>query len=211
MKPAPGGDERVDQDRQHADADGAGGRGRLFRVDDEFVAPHRWTIPVKGLDLPATIARDDIGVPHVTARSVRDAYFAIGWSHAQDRLWQMELQRRTAAGRLAEAVGEAGLANDRFIRTLGLRRLAEHSLDKLDKPTRDVLQVSMPTASTRAAARSLVSPAAGIPAARPQPWSWGKPADSLAIGRLLALQLTNDWRAEILRGVGQPFRPAPTG
>ncbi|MCR6632209.1 MAG: penicillin acylase family protein [Magnetospirillum sp.] len=154
-------------------------------------------VPVKGLELPATIARDSVGIPHITARSVRDAYFAAGWTHAQDRLWQMETQRRVGAGRLAEIVGEAGLPSDRFMRTLGLRALAEASLEKLDKPTRDALQSYAD--GINAWLRDhwhRLPPEFVVLRARPEPWS---PADSLVIGRLLALQLTNDWQSEILK------------
>jgi penicillin amidase len=154
-------------------------------------------VPVRGLELPATVSRDAAGVPHIGARALRDAYFAVGWTHAQDRMWQMELQRRIGSGRLAELVGEAGLGNDRFMRTLGLHRLAEASVERLDKPTREALQ----------------SYAEGINAwlhdnwhrlppefvalrTSAEPWT---PADTLTIARLLALQLTNDWQDEILK------------
>lgn len=154
-------------------------------------------VPIKGLELPVSVARDGAGVPHIAARSVRDAYFTMGWIHAQDRMWQMEMQRRVGAGRLAEAVGEAGLPNDRFMRTLGVYRLAQAEFEKLDRPTRD----------------SLIAYAEGVNAwlndywhrlppeflavgIRPEPW---KPADSLVWGRLMALQLANDWRDEVLR------------
>lgn len=154
--------------------------------------------PVKGLELPATIARDSAGMPHVSARSVRDAYFAIGWTHAQDRLWQMEVQRRIGAGRLAEAVGQAGVVSDRFMRTLGLRTLAEGSLEKLDKPTRDALQAYADGVNSWLGEhRHRLPPEFLILGVRPESW---QPADSLVIGRLLALQLTNDWQAEVLRG-----------
>ncbi|MGE5517880.1 MAG: penicillin acylase family protein [Bacteroidota bacterium] len=154
--------------------------------------------PVKGLDLPATVARNAVGVPHVAARSMRDAYFAIGWTHAQDRLWQMELQRRVGSGRLAEAVGEAGLGSDRFMRTLGLRTLAEASLDKQDKATRDALQAYADGINAWLADHwHRLPPEFLMLGVRPEPWT---PTDSLVIGRLLALQLTNDWQAEVLRG-----------
>jgi penicillin amidase len=154
--------------------------------------------PVKGLDLPATIARDTAGVPHVAARSVRDAYFAIGWTHAQDRLWQMELQRRVGAGRLAELVGEPGVDTDRFMRTLGLRELAEGSVEKQDKATRDALQAYADGINAWLGDHWHRLPPEFIAVGdRPEPWT---PADSLLIGRLLALQLTNDWQAEVLRG-----------
>ncbi|CAA7617734.1 penicillin acylase family protein [Magnetospirillum sp. UT-4] len=156
------------------------------------------TVPVSGLRQPATVARDDAGIPRIAAKSIHDAYFALGWVHAQDRLWQMELQRRIGAGRLAELVGEAGLGNDRFMRTLGLYRLAEAGFEQLDKPTRDVL-----TAYTEGVNAWLTSHRHRLPpqflmlGARPEPW---QPADSLVWGRLLALQLSNNWKDEVLKG-----------
>ncbi|HLO75302.1 MAG TPA: penicillin acylase family protein [Magnetospirillum sp.] len=155
-------------------------------------------VPIKGLELPATVARDTVGVPRVAARSLRDAYFAIGWTHAQDRLWQMELQRRTGAGRLAEIVGEAGLANDRFMRTLGLTAVAKANLEKLDKPTRDALQAYAD--GINAWLRDhwhRLPPEFLVLQFQPEKWS---PVDTLVVGRLLALQLTNEWRTEVLRG-----------
>jgi len=155
-------------------------------------------IPVKGLELPARVARDHAGVPHISARSVRDAYFTIGWVHAQDRMWQMEMNRRIGAGRLAEIVGDKGLANDRFMRTLGLYRLAEASLDKLDKPTREALQAYAD--GINAWLRDhwhRLPPEYVVLGFAPEPWS---PVDSLVWGRLMALQLTNDWREEVLKG-----------
>lgn len=154
-------------------------------------------VPVKGLELPATIARDEAGIPHIVARSLRDAYFAIGWTHAQDRLWQMEMQRRIAAGRLSEVVGEAGLRSDRFMRTLGLRPLAENDVDQLDQSTKEALQAYAD--GINAWLRDnwyRLPPEFATLRLRPEPWH---PADSLLIGRLLSLQLSNDWRSEILK------------
>ncbi|MBI5164526.1 MAG: penicillin acylase family protein [Magnetospirillum sp.] len=154
-------------------------------------------VPIHGLELPASVARDALGVPHITARSQRDAYFVLGWTHAQDRLWQMEMQRRIGAGRLAEVVGEKALGSDRFMRTLGLYHLAEGSVDKLDKPARDALSAYAEGVNAwvdrnwyRLPLEFLVL---GV---RPEPW---KPADSLVWARLMALQLTGNWRDEVLK------------
>src|SRR5690606_3416545 len=78
---------------------------------------------VLGLEHPVQILRDGNAVPHIFAESERDAYFALGFVHAQDRLWQMEMQRRLGAGRLSEVVGRSALRADKFARTLGLYRL----------------------------------------------------------------------------------------
>src|SRR6476646_8364131 len=66
-------------------------------------------IIVAGLSQPVEILRDAYGIPHIYAASLEDAHFALGYVHAQDRLWQMEMSRRIAAGRLSEILGRAGL------------------------------------------------------------------------------------------------------
>jgi len=93
--------------------------------------PVEGRVRLSGLKAPVTVARDDLGIPHITADSEEDAYFALGFVHAQDRLWQMEIQRRLGAGRLAEVVGEKALPTDKFMRTLGVYRLAEQSFSTL--------------------------------------------------------------------------------
>ncbi|MDA8231232.1 MAG: penicillin acylase family protein [Magnetospirillum sp.] len=155
-------------------------------------------LPVKGLELPATVARDAHGIPRITARSIRDAYFVLGWVHAQDRMWQMELQRRIAAGRLAEIVGEKGLPNDRFMRTLGLYRLAEAGVAKLDKQTGDALQAYADGVNAWIDAnRNRLPLEFMLLGFRPEPW---RPADTLAWGRLMAIQLVGNWQDDVLRG-----------
>lgn len=155
-------------------------------------------VPAKGMEYAATVARDAAGIPFVTARSGHDAYFALGWVHAQDRLWQMEVQRRVGAGRLAEVVGVDGLKNDRFMRTLGLYRLAEQSFATLDEPTQNALKAYAEGVNTWIDDNwHRLPPEFLVLGLRPEPW---RPADSLVWGRLMALQLTADWREEALRG-----------
>jgi penicillin amidase len=154
-------------------------------------------VPVGGLELPVQVSRDAVGIPRISARSLRDAYFSIGWIHAQDRMWQMELQRRVGAGRLAELVGPAAIDSDRFMRTLGLYRLAAASLDKLDRPTRDALGAYADGVNSWIAAhRHRLPPEFLLLGSEPEPWS---PADSLVWGRMMAMQLAGDWRDELLR------------
>jgi penicillin amidase len=154
-------------------------------------------IDLTGLTAPVTIARDAKGVPHIRAANREDSWFALGWVHAQDRMWQMETMRRLGSGRLAEAIGPAGLVNDRFMRTLGLRRLAELSLSRLDEPTRAAL-----TAYANGVNAWLTSPETRLPleysllGLRPEPWS---PVDSMLWQKLMALQLAGNWPDDILR------------
>ncbi len=91
---------------------------------------------VAGLSAPIRIATDPRGVPTVRADSFEDALFGLGWAHARDRLWQMELQRRVGSGRLAEALGAKLLPTDRFLRTIGFRRAAEAALRALSPVAR---------------------------------------------------------------------------
>ena len=81
-------------------------------------------LALAGAVAPLQIQRDANGIPTIHAASVRDAMFGLGVVHAQDRLWQMETHRRIGAGRLAEAFGDGALETDRFLRTLGVRRVA---------------------------------------------------------------------------------------
>jgi penicillin amidase len=98
------------------------------------------TVSVSGLSREVQIIRDEYGVPHIVADSEEDAYFAVGYVHAQDRLWQMELIRRAGMGRLAEALGEPALKIDRMFRTLGLLKHAQTLSAQLDARTRTLLE-----------------------------------------------------------------------
>ncbi len=92
-------------------------------------------ITVSGLHGAVEIRRDRWGVPHIYAEHNEDLFYALGYVHAQDRLWQMEMHRRIGHGRLAEIVGSAALDSDRFIRTLGFSRIADQEVKLLDDET----------------------------------------------------------------------------
>jgi penicillin G amidase len=83
------------------------------------------TVTVAGISAPIDIIRDQDAIPHIFAASKADALFGLGYVHAQDRLWQMELQRRIGHGRLSEVLGAAALPQDRFLRTVGFGRAAK--------------------------------------------------------------------------------------
>ena len=93
---------------------------------------HEGTLRVASLSRPVRIVRDAAGVPSIHAQSESDAFFALGYVHAQDRLWQMEFNRRIAQGRVAELVGPGGVGVDRFVRTLGIYRWAQRMASGLD-------------------------------------------------------------------------------
>ncbi len=98
------------------------------------------TVTLPGLQRPVIVERDAFAVPHIRAENLHDLFLAQGYITAQDRLWQLDLQRRIASGRLAEIFGSVSLPSDRFYRQLGLRRNLRKRLAALSEPTRALLQ-----------------------------------------------------------------------
>ena len=156
---------------------------------------------VTGLAAPVEIVRDNANVPHIFGQSDNDVYFGLGMSHAQDRLWQMLLLRRTAQGRLSELFGQATVATDRFLRRLDLYPLAVRSATVQDEYTRGALQsyaagVNAWLKEINEGARGRGAPEFWLFEPNIAPW---QPADSIAIGKLMALSLTDHARYEIER------------
>ena len=90
-------------------------------------------ITLSGIENETSVYFDDYGIPHIYAQNQYDATTALGYVHAQDRLWQMELMRRIAPGRLSEIFGKDMLKNDRFFVSLGIEEASKKSIEKLDK------------------------------------------------------------------------------
>ena len=89
-------------------------------------------VHLKGVEEEVSVYFDDYGIPHIFAETEKDAYKALGYVHAQDRLWQMEVIRRVAAGRLSEIFGKDLVKTDKFFRGLGIEAAAEKSIQQLD-------------------------------------------------------------------------------
>ena len=151
---------------------------------------------VSGIAAPVEVLRDAYGVPHIFARSERDAQFALGYVHAQDRLWQLEMNRRIAAGRLAEVLGPAALDSDRFLRTLGIRRVAEASLRHLDRESLELLGAYAAGVNAFLDSKPVLPPEFWILGVTPERWS---EADSAAWAKMMAWDLGGNWRNELLR------------
>ena len=156
---------------------------------------------VRGLNAPVEIVRDNANVPHIFGESDADVYFALGFAHAQDRMWQMTMLRRTAQGRLSELFGERTLEIDKVIRRYDIYNLAVASVDDQDKPTTIALDayaagVNAWLAEVNAGARGRGTPEMWLFNHPVSPW---QPADSLAILKLMALQLTSHLEREVLR------------
>lgn len=155
------------------------------------------SVVVTGLHGPVEVIRDSHGIPTIRAANEADAYFALGFVHAQDRLWQMESIRRLGQGRLAEVIGDSGLNSDKFTRTLGLNHLAERQLAALRPEVVAVLEAYAAGVNAWVRSHHGALPPEFI-ALRHQPEPW-RPADSLSWGRLMAIQLSNNWQDELLR------------
>ena len=85
---------------------------------------------IKSLGDSVSITFDESDIPHIKAKSSTDALFALGYLHASERSWQMEINRRLSSGRLSEILGKETLSIDRFIRTLGIKQAAEKQFDR---------------------------------------------------------------------------------
>src|SRR5690606_6430588 len=90
-------------------------------------------LPLAGLQAPVEVRYDERGVPHIRAQNELDLYRALGFVHAQDRLFQMEMLRRLARGELAEVLGAKLVDTDRLFRTLGIRQHADRYVQGLDR------------------------------------------------------------------------------
>lgn len=156
---------------------------------------------VAGISAPVEIVRDNANVPHIFGQSDTDVYFGLGLAHAQDRLWQMLLLRRTAQGRLSELFGQKTVSTDRLLRRLDLYPLAVKSVAAQDAYTTAALQSY--ASGVNAWLRQVNEGALGRGA--PEFWLFEpsialwQPADSLAIGKLMALSLTDHVQREVLR------------
>lgn len=154
-------------------------------------------IEIAAVSAPVDILRDKDGVPHIFAATPEDAYAALGYTHAQDRLWQMETMRRLGAGRLSEIFGPTTVKFDRYSRTLGLYRLAEAQLARLAPDERKMLD-----AYARGVNAFLDDPGGALPpefvVMRHKPETW-RPADSLVWAKIMAMRLSRNWQTELLR------------
>lgn len=159
------------------------------------------TVEVQGLDTPVEIVRDHANVPHIFAAKDPDVFFGLGYAHAQDRLWQMTIMRRTAQGRLSEVFGTRTVAIDRLLRRLDIYRLAMQSVAVQDNYTLAALQAYSAGVNARLAEINAKALGRGAPEmflfnAPVAPW---QPGDSLAIIKLMALQLSGHLEDEVLR------------
>jgi len=160
---------------------------------------HEGTVRVAGVTGRVEVRRDEQGVPTIVALSEHDANFALGYSHAQDRLWQMEFNRRLAAGRLAEILGAAALPTDQFLRTLGVHRAAQGIYEAMDAEHRSLIDAYVNGVNAYLATRSGPLPPEFLLTRAPAPAPWTA-ADSVAWSLMMAWDLASySMRMELRR------------
>ena len=178
-----------------------GALGLAYFFASRSLPDYNAEVSVAGLNAPVEIIRDNANVPHVFGRMDDDVFFGLGYAHAQDRLWQMTMLRRTAQGRLSELFGERTLSIDSVIRRLDIYNLAVQSVDVQDDRTKEALVaysagVNAWLAEINKGALGRGAPEMFLFNHAVAPW---QPADSLAITKLMALQLSSHLDAEVLR------------
>ncbi len=172
------------------------GLGGLFYLRSSLPS-YDGTQAVTGLNAATKILRDKDSVTHIIAADQNDAVFALGYAHAQDRLWQLEMNRRIGQGRLAEILGPDALNTDKFIRVMGFYGLAQKNYDNAAPATRKTLESYAAGINAYVASRKGALPIEFIALkAQFAPWT---PADSLVWGKLMSLDLGYQWRSELAR------------
>jgi penicillin amidase len=150
-----------------------------------------------GLDERGEIVRDGYGVPHIYAQTTHDLFFLQGYVTAQDRLFQLDLLRRTGRGRLAEVLGDAGLDTDKFIRTIGLARAADLDLALLSADARATLDAFAGGVNKLIEQRGEALPIEFVLLGyKPEPWT---ATDSLVILKLESYDLATNYGTELSR------------
>lgn len=156
-------------------------------------------LAVSVLDQDVTVTRDDKGVPHILAETDADLYRAQGYIQAQDRLFQMDLARRQASGRLSEVIGEATISTDKHFLTFSLRDAAEKSLVAYDAESKQVLEwfaEGVNAFITQAKEHNTLSYEFALLGYEPEEWSV---VDSLTIGKYMAYDLGGNWNTLAFR------------
>ncbi len=158
----------------------------------------RGEVTLGGLTSAVRVVRDRFGVPHVFASTDQDLFFAVGYIHAQDRMWQMESFRRAGFGRLSEIFGSQTLEQDRYLRNLGFREAALRDYENLSVDIKQALVAYCNGVNAWMSARKLDWPPEFLLLRyRPEPWGV---LDSLVLKEVLALTLCTDYSSELVRG-----------
>src|SRR5665213_2089651 len=146
---------------------------------------------------PVQVDRDRLGVPHIKARTLEDAWFVQGYTTAEDRMFQMDGLRRLAAGELSEIVGTAGLESDREARRMRIRRIAEQVYTTMTEADKSAMQAYARGVNAYIEShRGRYGVEFTLLGYDPRPWSV---VDSLLAGLHMFRTLTNQWKNKLVK------------
>ena len=173
--------------------------GLIFNIlSKQSFYPTSGEIAVSGLKSQVKIYFDDFGVPHIISQNQDDAYFTQGYLHAQDRLWQMDLTRRVAEGRLSEVFGAQVIEFDKLFRTIGIHRFSYSWYNSISPESKQIL-----TSYTQGVNKFIETHYDNLPVEfdalnyRPEPW---KPEQSLMLARMMGWDLNIAWYTDYVMG-----------
>jgi penicillin G amidase len=170
----------------------------FFKLSSSQTSVAPTTQEIAGLKARVTIRRDERGISYINANSDEDLYFSQGYVTASDRLWQMDLFRRTARGELAEVLGDKALEEDKRHRTMGFAQAADAEAAQASPKARAVLEAY--ASGVNAYIASLEPKSLPVEFQilqyKPRPWT---PADSLIIVKLFYETLSSSWRLDVMR------------
>jgi penicillin amidase len=163
--------------------------------------PVSGSMTLQGLSGPVTISRDENGVPHIAGSTMEDVFTGLGFVHAQDRLWQMEVSRIAAQGRLSEMFGEPTIESDIWLRSMGIYEASKESYEALPKAGQDALKayaagVNAWTGREGRLFASKLPPEFVILGHEPEPW---EPAHTIAAIKMMSVTLGANSRFEMYR------------
>lgn len=172
--------------------------GAVRVVDSQSTQTAATTLKLAGLKQQVTVRRDERGIPYISASNDEDLAFAQGYITASDRLWQMDLFRRSARGELAEILGNNALDEDKRHRTWGFAQTAEAEASQASPKARVLLDAYAKGVNAYIASLDAKSlpPEFQILQYQPRPWT---AADSLVVVKLFFESLSNTWRLDIMR------------
>ena len=173
----------------------------IYYLASQSLPEYEKTVGLPGVIEPTEIIRDTYNVPHIVAARDEDVFFGLGYAHAQDRLWQIMLMRRTAQGRLSEIFGPETLQTDKLLRRLDIYSLAQSSVATQSTDARRALKAYAEGINARIYEINRDALGRGAPEmfvfpTDVSPW---RPADSLAILKLMSVQLSGHLANEVLR------------
>lgn len=156
------------------------------------------TVTLAGIKDSVTITRDERGIPYVSAKNDEDLYFGQGYATAADRLWQLDIFRRTARGELSEILGATTVEQDKLHRTYGFAQVAEYEVSQSSPQSRAILQAYARGVNAYVASLDEKSLPPEFQALKYsfRPWT---PADSLVVIKIFFEALSDSWRLDVMR------------